>query len=110
MPAPASDRELRSDQRSAGAPQPLKWPVIVSPLRQDGSIGLAQECVYSPSSSSTGAVAYILETYGGPGAIEESIEGRKFKSPSSNYPNWRLAPCGNHFSRCENWAMEHFDL
>jgi D-alanine-D-alanine ligase len=58
-------------------PCPLKWPVIVKPAQEDGSVGLDQGSVVSDQRRLEERVARLLQLYGQAVIIEEFIAGRE---------------------------------
>lgn len=59
-------------------PNPVDWPVIVKPGREDASVGIDQHSVVTNQKQLADRVAYILDTYGPPVLVEEFIDGREF--------------------------------
>ncbi len=56
----------------------LKYPVIVKPSREDGSIGIKDDSVAQNAEHLKKIVKRVLDTYDQPALIEEYINGREF--------------------------------
>jgi D-alanine-D-alanine ligase len=59
------------------AGRPLRWPLIVKPACQDGSVGIDQGSVVTTAEALRRRVAVVHEQFGPPVLIEEYIAGRE---------------------------------
>ena len=71
---PTPDFQLFEDTRGK---IDLRFPVIVKPLLEDASMGIALDSVVSSPEEVFRKVAYILERYQQPAMVEEFITGRE---------------------------------
>ena len=63
----------------AGVPDnPLGWPVIVKPAREDASVGIEQASVVTDQAGLVARVAQMRERYGPPVLCEAFVRGREF--------------------------------
>ncbi|MBI3600450.1 MAG: ATP-grasp domain-containing protein [Nitrospinae bacterium] len=56
----------------------LKFPLMVKPLSEDGSIGIERDSVVSDRHALKRKIEFILDTYNQPAMVEEYIDGREF--------------------------------
>lgn len=56
----------------------LKYPVIVKPVREDGSVGVKDDAVAESANELKSRITRILKNYRQPALVEEYIEGREF--------------------------------
>jgi len=56
----------------------LKYPLIVKPSREDGSIGIRYDAVVEDAAGLRERIARVVETYRQPALVEEYIAGREF--------------------------------
>jgi D-alanine-D-alanine ligase len=56
----------------------LRFPLIVKPSREDGSVGIRDDCIVNNQESLLRKVKEIEETYKNPAIVEEFIDGREF--------------------------------
>lgn len=86
----------------------LRWPVIVKPAHQDGSVGIDHDSVCTNQHDLDGRVAYLLETYGPPVLVEEFIAGREFNVAVMELPELRCMPPGEicfGYDRPGSWPI-----
>lgn len=67
----------------------LRYPVIVKPAEQDGSVGLSQKSVCTDRRQLDERVRLMLETYGPPVLVEEYLDGREFTVFVTELPGMR---------------------
>lgn len=65
----SANRKLNSD---------LKFPLIVKPIREDGSIGIKERSVVNNEEQLKEQVSHILDVYNQEALVEEFIDGREF--------------------------------
>lgn len=56
----------------------LKFPCIVKPLSEDGSLGIDSDSVVSDLKRLKGKIEYVFAEYNQPAIVEEYIDGREF--------------------------------
>lgn len=56
----------------------LKYPLIVKPLREDGSIGIKSDAVAGNAAELKKLISRIIKLYKQPAIVEEFIDGREF--------------------------------
>jgi D-alanine-D-alanine ligase len=71
---------------------PLGWPVIVKPARQDASVGLDQGSVVTDAGQLEHRVGQLLERYGSPVLVEQFIRGREFNVGLIENPDLQVLP------------------
>ena len=80
----------------------IEFPLIVKPLKEDGSIGIDAESVVKSIKELMERVEYIQNEFDSPALIEEYIEGREIYAPGGTGP---LASAKRHAQnrklRCE---------
>lgn len=59
-------------------PSKLRFPLIVKPLTEDASIGIAESSVVKNDETLASRIAYVHEKIGCAALVEEYIEGREF--------------------------------
>jgi len=65
----AANRKVNSD---------LKFPLIVKPIREDGSVGIKERSVVNDEEQLKEQVGHILDVYEQEALVEEFIDGREF--------------------------------
>jgi len=70
----------------------LRWPVIVKPALQDGSVGIDQGSVVSSAAALTRRAEELLHAYPGPVLVEEFIDGREFNAAVVTVPRPQALP------------------
>lgn len=63
---------------SEGIDHDLEYPVIVKPVREDGSVGIKTDSVVANRGELKSKVGKILKTYRQPALVEEYVDGREF--------------------------------
>jgi D-alanine-D-alanine ligase len=109
-PAEAISQALYKDrvkQRllSAGVPTPpacvmacatdacdLPFPLIVKPVREDGSVGITSKSVVANETELRAAVERIASTLRQPCLVEQFVAGREFNVALIGYPTARVLP------------------
>ena len=56
----------------------LRFPLIVKPAREDGSIGISSASVVATEGSTRECVQLVLERFAQPAIVEEFVDGREF--------------------------------
>jgi D-alanine-D-alanine ligase len=70
----------------------LRWPVIVKPATQDGSVGLDQGSVVCDEQRLSARVGQLLGRYGPPVLVEEFVAGRELNVGVVEAPELRVLP------------------
>src|SRR5262249_46162733 len=70
----------------------LRWPLIVKPAAQDGSIGVEQGSVVTDLEALNRRVAHLLRQYGPPVLVEEFIHGRELTMALVEMPDLTVLP------------------
>jgi D-alanine-D-alanine ligase len=78
--------------RSPTDPCDLPFPLIVKPVREDGSAGISVQSVVHTEAQMRGAVASVLQAFRQPCLVEQYIEGREFNVALFGYPTARILP------------------
>jgi D-alanine-D-alanine ligase len=83
---------FRSDEPVA-APPHLSFPMIVKPLQEDASTGIAIRSVVREAAALVERVAFVHERFGQPAIVEEFVEGRElYVGMLGNGPNPAMLP------------------
>ena len=78
--------------RSAEDPCDLPFPLIVKPVREDGSVGITAKNVVGNQASLKQCVDEIVKTYRQPCLVERYVEGRELNVSLVGYPAARVLP------------------
>jgi D-alanine-D-alanine ligase len=73
-------------------PCDLPFPLIVKPVREDGSAGITVNSVVHTEAQMRGAVASVVQAFRQPCLVEQFIEGREFNVALFGYPTARILP------------------
>ncbi|MGD0676128.1 MAG: D-alanine--D-alanine ligase [Polyangiaceae bacterium] len=77
---------------SPGDPCDLTFPLIVKPVREDGSVGIWRTSVVHSRTELEGAVRAILVKLRQPSLVEQFIDGREFNVALLGHPTPRVLP------------------
>jgi D-alanine-D-alanine ligase len=91
----------------------LTYPVVVKPLRQDGSLGITDESVAVSFQELKRAVKYVLEAQHQEALVEEFVCGREFNvsllgNGRAEAP-YRVLPPGEFVYHSKRWRVCTFD-
>jgi D-alanine-D-alanine ligase len=70
----------------------LPFPLIVKPVREDGSVGIWRTSVVHDEAQLTAAVAALMGTLRQPCLVEQFIDGREFNVALLGHPTPRVLP------------------
>jgi len=87
IPTPASCVMARPDD-----PCPLPFPVIVKPVREDGSAGITSRSVVHDTESLRAVVAEVVAAFRQPCLVECFIAGRELNVALFGFPTARVLP------------------
>jgi D-alanine-D-alanine ligase len=87
IPTPAGCVLCRPDD-----PCDLAFPVIVKPVREDGSVGISHASVVHTPSELARAVEAVVTSLRQPCLVEEFIDGREFNVALLGHPTPRVLP------------------
>jgi D-alanine-D-alanine ligase len=92
---------------------PLSFPLVVKPLRQDGSLGITEDSVVEDQAGLRRSVAYVLENQRQEALVEEFLSGREFNvsvlgNGSATAP-YRVLPPGEFVYHSPRWRVCTFD-
>jgi D-alanine-D-alanine ligase len=73
-------------------PCDLPFPLIVKPVREDGSVGISASSVVHTEAQMRGAVAACIQAFRQPCLVEQYIDGREFNVALFGYPTARILP------------------
>jgi D-alanine-D-alanine ligase len=76
----------------AGEACNLPYPLIVKPVREDGSVGIGRSSVVRSSGELARAVDAVVTTFHQPCLVEQFIEGREFNVALLGHPIPRVLP------------------
>lgn len=130
-PAPlviCKDKALAKERmQAAGLPTPqfrvfdtvpkktpkLRFPLVVKPLRQDGSLGITEQSVANNPSQLRTAVSLVLEQQRQEALVEEFLCGREFNvsvlGNGSEQAPYRAFPPGEYVYHSKQWRVCTFD-
>jgi D-alanine-D-alanine ligase len=91
VPVPAS---VRLTEPAFDLPAPLRFPVIVKPEREDGSVGIDGASVATDGPTLHGAVRRVIDELAQPALVQEYIEGREIAVALLGWPTPRVLPPG----------------
>jgi D-alanine-D-alanine ligase len=77
---------------SAGDPCDLPFPLIVKPVREDGSVGIWRTSVVHSPGELARAVEAVVTTFRQPSLVEEFIDGRELNVALIGHPTPRVLP------------------
>jgi D-alanine-D-alanine ligase len=69
--------QYRIFERAAAASKENRFPVIVKPLHEDGSLGITRESVVFDDEALVKQIGYVIDQYQQPALVEEFVEGRE---------------------------------
>ncbi len=75
-----------------GEPCDLPFPLIVKPVREDGSVGIWRTSVVHDEGQLTAAVRALMGTLRQPCLVEQFIDGREFNVALLGHPTPRVLP------------------
>jgi D-alanine-D-alanine ligase len=92
---------------------PLAFPLIVKPLRQDGSQGMTEQSVVTSLAALRRSIAFVLETQHQSALVEEFVGGREFNvsilgNGTSREP-FRVLPPGEYVYHDPRWRICTFE-
>jgi D-alanine-D-alanine ligase len=87
IPTPAGRVLARADD-----PCDLPFPLIVTPVREDGSAGISRTSVVWSEAELRAEVASLIATFKQPALVEEYVEGREFNVAMLGHPTPRVLP------------------
>jgi D-alanine-D-alanine ligase len=87
IPTPAGRVLARADD-----PCDLPFPLIVKPVREDGSAGISRTSVVWSEAELRAEVASLIATFKQPALVEEYVEGREFNVAMLGHPTPRVLP------------------
>jgi D-alanine-D-alanine ligase len=73
-------------------PCDLEFPLIVKPVREDGSVGISHASVVRSVEELRSAAARVLETLRQPCLVEQYVDGREFNVALLGHPTPRVLP------------------
>ena len=76
----------------AGEPCDLAFPLIVKPVREDGSVGIWRTSVVHDEAQLAAAVEALMGTLRQPCLVEQFIDGREFNVALLGHPTPRVLP------------------
>ncbi len=92
-------------------PSKLRFPLIVKPLTEDASIGIAESSVVKNDDALAGRVAYVHEKIGCEALVEEYIEGREiFVGVMGNDKPTVLPPVELDFSKATSDKLKVYSF
>jgi D-alanine-D-alanine ligase len=78
--------------RSASEPCDLTFPLIVKPVREDGSVGITRRSVVRDAAELAETVADVTRTFRQPALVEEFVDGRELNVGLFGDPTPRVLP------------------
>ena len=91
----------------------LQFPLVVKPLRQDGSIGITEQSVVGNGRELRSAVAYVLESQRQEALVEEFVSGRELHvsvlGNGSAFDPFRILPPSEYIYHSDRWRVCTFE-
>ena len=91
----------------------LCFPLVVKPLREDGSIGIVEESVVENQGQLCDRIAQVLEQQGQPALVEEFVGGREFNvvvmGNGTRQDPYRALPPGEYVYHAQRWRVCTFE-
>jgi D-alanine-D-alanine ligase len=91
----------------------LSFPVVVKPLRQDGSQGITDRSVVEHQAALRQSVAYVLENQRQEALVEEFVGGREFNvsvlGNGTDAAPYRVLPPGEYVYHSPRWRVCTFE-
>jgi D-alanine-D-alanine ligase len=91
----------------------LKFPLVVKPLRQDGSMGITEQSVVSTLLGLKRAVRRVLESEQQDALVEEFVGGREFNvsilGNGKSAAPYRILPPGEYVYHSPRWRICTFE-
>ena len=92
---------------------PLVFPLVVKPLRQDGSLGITDQSVVTTQKQLRAGVRYVLETHRQEALVEEFVGGREFNvsllGNGTIEAPYRVLPPGEFVYHSPKWRVCTFE-
>jgi D-alanine-D-alanine ligase len=87
IPTPRGQVLTRPDE-----PCDLSFPLIVKPVREDGSAGITHASVVRDAAELAAVVASVVTQFRQPALVEEYVDGREFNVAMLGHPTPRVLP------------------
>jgi D-alanine-D-alanine ligase len=92
---------------------PLTFPLVVKPLRQDGSMGITDQSVVENLAELRRAVRYVLKTERQEALVEEFLSGREFNvsilGNGTDQAPYHVFPPGEYVYHSPRWRVCTFE-
>ena len=86
------DARRAGSSRAPTTPCDLPFPLIVKPVREDGSVGIWRTSVVHGPGELARAVEAVVTTFRQPALVEQFIDGREFNVALLGHPTPRVLP------------------